>query len=46
MKAYAYGSEIKILSFYTNEKGLNMCKVYCVDAVWVLDIPTSVIDIR
>lgn len=46
MKAYAYGSEIQILNFYINEEGLNMCKVRCIDAGWVLDMPTSVIDIR
>lgn len=46
MKAYAYGSEIQILSFYINEEGLDMCKVRCIDAGWILDMPTSVIDIR
>lgn len=46
MRAYAYGSEIQILNFYTNDGGVNMCTVRCIDAGWILDMPTSVIDIR
>ena len=46
MKAYAYGSEVQILAYYMNEDGLDMCKVRCIDAGWVLNIPTSMIDIR
>ena len=46
MKAYVYGSEVKILSFYLAKKGTPYCEVRVVDTGWVDRVPTACVDIR
>lgn len=46
MKAYLYGSEVKILEFYTAKRGTPYCKVRIIDTGWIHKVPTSCVDIR
>lgn len=46
MKAYLYGSEVKILHFYLAKRGTSYCQIRVVDTGWVQKVPTSCIEIR
>ena len=46
MKAYVYGSEVKILSFYTAKRGTPYCCVRIIDTGWIENVPTFCVEIR
>ena len=46
MKAYLYGSEVKILHFYRAKRGTPYCQVRIIENGWIQKVPTSCIDIR
>lgn len=46
MKAFLYGSEVKILHFYLAKRGTPYCQIRVIDTGWVQKVPTSCIEIR
>ena len=46
MRAFVYGSEVKIMQFYVAKRGTPYCQVRVVDTGWIEKVPTSCVEIR
>ena len=46
MKAYVYGSEVKVLEFHLAKRGTPYCTVRVIDTGWVEKVPTSCVEVR
>lgn len=46
IKAYCYGSEVRVRDYHLNRNGIQMACVDCIDAGWRLEVPVSVITIE